>query len=154
MTKRFISVILASLVLTAFASATAYKTVPKPVIEFYTDVMGMFSAMLKELNAAKDAKAVAAAFDKATKTATDKKFATRYKALAKQYPEFFTSPEAGENAWVPPADWVKITEEFNQQMMAYGENAGNIMTSMGTPEVLEAMEKFGAVMEGLSPTEE
>ena len=155
MFKRIFSISVACLVLAAWVSATSYQTVPKPVVDFYTEVMDMFSAMLKELNGAKEAKAVAAAFNRATKTATDKKFGARYQELAKQYPEFFSEADGddADSAWVPPADWIKITNDFNQRMMDYGANAGNIMSSMGTPEVLEAMEKFGTVMEGLASEE-
>jgi hypothetical protein len=157
MNKRILVGLLAACFLAsglAPVAATTYKTVPKPVIEFYNDVLGMFSAMLKELNAAKDAKAVAKAFDKASATAKDKKLSSRYQALVKQYPEFFTNPDNLDSAWVPPADWIKISEDFNRQMADYGQNAGNIMASMGTEEVLAAMERFGAVMESLAPAEE
>jgi hypothetical protein len=153
MFKRIIAISLVALLFASLASATNYKTVPKPVTEFYADVMGMFSTMLKGMNLAKEPHAVAVALNQATKTATDKKLSGRYKALAKQYPEFFATSDEPDTSWIPPADWVQINTEFNQQMMDYAANAGNLMSSMGTPEVVDALEKFGAIMEGFSTEE-
>src|SRR5688572_12234551 len=83
------------------------KTVPAPVLSWYTDAMVMYAALLKDLDQAKAAAPVAAAFNKATATTKAKNLAPRYAQLEKQYPDFFSGEDSG-SAWVPPADWIKV----------------------------------------------
>ncbi len=153
MFKRFSVLVLVGLLAGSGLFATNYKSVPKPVIEFYRDTMALFTSLARELKAAREPKAVARAFNQATKVATDQKLAERYKNISKQYPEFFADNPEDNGNWVPPTDWVKISDEFNQQMMEYGNNTGNLGSSMGSPEVVAAMDRFGALMETLSSGE-
>jgi hypothetical protein len=143
----------ASLAAATPAHAVTYKTVPKAVAEFYGDVMGMFGKLMKDLNGAKDASAVAKAFRDANKGAVSKRLPSRYAQLSAKYPEFFRDNDGSDGSWTPPADWLKISAEYEAQMKQYGESAGNLSAFMGTSEVEEAMGAFGATMEKMNPSE-
>jgi len=137
-------------------SPTVYNATPKPVLVFYGDVMEMFNQLMKSLHAAKDAKSVAAAFNKATETAANQKLPGRYQDLSKRYPEFFNDDSGSggpqvNNGWVPPSDWVKLSADFEKQMQQFGESAGNLSAFMGTTEVETALDAFGAMMEKFNP---
>src|SRR5690349_4068137 len=107
------------------------KTVPAPVISWYNDAMGMFAVLLKDLDQAKAAAPVAAAFDKATATAKAKNLAARYAQLEKQYPDFFKDQEG--STWVPPADWLKISENWGRTLQNYGQNMQKAMSYASDP---------------------
>jgi hypothetical protein len=136
------------------AKPASYQAVPKAVADFYRDLLGMFSQLSKDLNAARDAKAVARAFRSADAGAETKKLPARYTALSRQYPEFFGDNDGSDGSWTPPADWLRLSREYEAQMQAYGESAGNLATFIGTPEVQEAMEAFDTRMQQMAPQEE
>ncbi len=122
------------------------KTVPAPLISWYNDAMGMYAALLKDLDQAQSAPPVAAAFDKATATTKAKNLAARYAQMKKQYPDFFNGADSG-STWVPPADWIKISQDWGRTLQNYGQSMQKAMVYANDPAVMKSLEDFSQAMD-------
>ena len=125
------------------------KPIPKPVKDWFSDVVVMMTKLVKDMNGAKTAKAVSAAFDAGTATIKAKKLGERYLELEANYPEFMNGSDEDYADADMPKEWVDQLEAFNAAWAEYGESFQAVMKYAQDPGVQKSMEAFSEAMESI-----
>ena len=142
------------LVLVTFGVQAEVKTVPGPLKAWYADTMDMFTGLVTDLDKATTAKATASAFQKATAAIGAKKLAPRYQTIKKDYPDFFRQADSGNTTWVPPADWITLSQSYAKAMANYGTSMQKAGTFMSDPAVAQALQDFGQAMQDMQGSDD
>ena len=146
--SKIIPVSLLALVLLTPVFAAGNVTTPQPVLDWYGDVISVMSTLVKDLDNAKDAKTAVRAFTVASATIQNKQIAARRDQLESEFTEFFAAA-AKDSAWVAPAEWVKMLQDFNSLLQKYTNTIAANTKVLSDSMVVKAMEEFGTSFQSI-----
>ena len=121
------------------------------MLDWYTDVVAVMTTLVKDLDAAKDAKAITHAFNVAGSIIQSKQIATRRDQLESQFSEFFNSA-AKDTTWAAPVEWTKLIQELSTALQKYSNAIVNSAKFLNDPAVAKSMEDFGVALQAIEST--
>ena len=122
------------------AWAADVKVVPKEVLTWYDDAMGMYVGLNKGLDGAKTAADASKALKKGTSDIKTGKLAPRYKTLKAKYPHFFDSQD--DTTWVPPPDWTAVAQKYGKTLSNFSQGFQKIAGWMQDESLAVALQEF------------
>jgi len=131
---------LMTLLVCGSAWAADVKVVPKDVLAWYDDTMGMYGDVSLGLDKAKNAADATKVLKKGSTAIQTLKLAPRYQSLKGKYPHFFDSKN--DTTWVPPADWAVVSRKYGSAVANLGQGFQKVAAWMQDEALAAAFEEF------------
>ncbi len=131
---------LLALLLSCPVWAADVKVVPKDVLAWYDDTMGMYGDVSLGLDKAKNAADATKVLKKGSTAIQTLKLAPRYQTLKGKYPQFFDSQN--DTAWVPPPDWAAVSRKYSSAVTSLGQGFQKVAAWMQDSALAAALEEF------------
>lgn len=144
MKKLFLILVAASAVVTSVSAEVS--AIPREVLSWYTDGMGVYAQLVQDIDAAETAAAASVAFDRATASIEAKKLRSRHKALEAAYPEFFLEEEEEDPDFVPPAEWMDLWQKYAETLERYGTSMEKVAVWYDDSKFVAALERFSEAL--------